>query len=413
MSTAPSDDPKSFRHYKRWYPDHPELGPPGILKTEPFISDTQFKLERELLWPKVWLMVGRTEWIAKPGQYFVKDIPPSSVSVIVVRDRDGTIRAFHNVCPHRGSQLCFDKSGTMSGFSCPYHGFTYSLDGKLKGVPDEGNFFNLDKEKMGLKPITMDIWAGFIFVHLDPKPSESLRSYLGEIVDGIDDYPFQDSPYCREYTTVINCNWKVLLSGFLEGYHARALHLRSLSRIVGADNPYGHTNFIKLFEKHRMFSFWHNPDVKATKLGEIAYARYAKVLEKRQSAMKPGGDTFKALNSSYYIRNIFPNFQLNLVRGSWFCHQFWPIAVNKTFWHVRLFYPKPLNASEAFFQDYSRYTSRDNLSEDAQASERTQMGLDAGLVDHWVLSDEEIAIHHFNKVVADYTQRQKMPAAAE
>jgi phenylpropionate dioxygenase-like ring-hydroxylating dioxygenase large terminal subunit len=404
---------ESFLNTKRWFRKHPELGQPGIISTDLFVSDEQFELERKLLWPHVWIMVGRTEMIAKPGNYFVKEIPSNDVSLIVVRGRDGAIRTFHNVCPHRGSQLCFNDSGTgatTGAFVCPYHGFSFSLDGRLRFVPDEDNFYNLNKEKMGLRPVVTDVWEGFIFVHLDPNPRESLRDYLGEIVDGLEGYPFHQSPYMHKYRAVIDCNWKVLIAGFLEAYHAQALHERSVSRLTSKENPYCHTHFIKLFDKHRMFSFYNNPEVQPTKLGAIAYARHDKAMQQAKASAADSGadessDTFKRLNSTYYIRNIFPNFQLNLVRGSWFCHQFWPLAVDKVLWDVQMFYPKPVNASEAFFQDYSRYTSRDNLSEDGNTSERTQMGLRAGLLDHWILQDEEIAIQHFNKVVADYTRR--------
>lgn len=420
MTTTESEH-ELFRMTKRWYAKHPELGPPGVISTDVFVSEHQFELERKLLWPNVWIMVGRAEEIAKPGDYFIKEIPSNNVSLIVVRARDGVIRAFHNVCPHRGSQLCFNKSGSggsTAAFDCPYHGFTYSLDGKLKYVPDEANFYNLDKDKLGLTPVITDAWEGFIFIHLDPNPRESLREYLGEIVEDVEGFPFHESTQCHEYTAVINCNWKVLMSGFLEAYHAQALHERSYSRLTSKENPYCHTHFIKLLGKHRMFSFYANPEVKPTKLGAIAYARHEKVL--REASAKAGSNgapkspaNFQQLNSTYFIRNIFPNFQLNLVRGSWFRHQFWPISVDKVQWDVRMYYAKPSSASEAFFQDYSRYTSRDNLSEDGNASERSQMALAGGFIKQWVLQDEEIAIHHFNKVVADYTERFEMSAAAE
>jgi phenylpropionate dioxygenase-like ring-hydroxylating dioxygenase large terminal subunit len=418
MTSATENDQESFRMTKRWYAKHPELGTPGVISTEPFVSEQQFELERKLLWPNVWLMVGRAEQIAKPGDFFVKEIPSNNVSLIVVRGRDNVIRSFHNVCPHRGSQLCFNKTGSSAGgFACPYHGFSFSLDGKLTFVPDEANFYNLDKSKLGLTSVVTDIWEGFIFIHLDPHPRESLREYLGAIVDGVEGYPFHESTQVHEYTAVINCNWKVLISGFLEGYHAQALHQRSFSRMTSKENPFCHTHFIKLFDKHRMFSFYANPEVQPTKLGTIAYARHEKALAQAKSkagtSAKPTAN-FQQLNSTYFIRNIFPNFQLNLVRGSWFRHQFWPISVDKVLWEVRLYYAKPPNASEAFFQDYSRYTSRDNLSEDGNASERSQMALAGGLIKQWVLQDEEIAIHHFNKVVADYTHGlRQLGAAAE
>src|ERR1700761_7368021 len=101
-------DPESYRQHKRWFPKHPEIGPAGI-DAEPLYSREQYDLEVQKLWPHVWLMVGRAE-----------ETPPPKMAVILVRGRDGVIRAFHNVCPHRGSQICWDKQGSVAAFTCPY-----------------------------------------------------------------------------------------------------------------------------------------------------------------------------------------------------------------------------------------------------------------------------------------------------
>ena len=148
MSTE-APDADSYLSTKRWFARYPGLGAPGI-PVEPFISEEHFHLERQRLWPNVWLMTGRAEHIPEPGDYFIKDIPPLNASLIVVRGRDRVVRAFHNVCPHRGSQLCWEKSGTRSSttaFKCPYHGFTFDLEGILRFVPDEENFYGLDKQR--------------------------------------------------------------------------------------------------------------------------------------------------------------------------------------------------------------------------------------------------------------------------
>jgi phenylpropionate dioxygenase-like ring-hydroxylating dioxygenase large terminal subunit len=408
---------ESFRDTKRWFRKHPELGPAGI-STDAFWSQEQFDLERERLWPHVWLMVGRAEEIPAIGDFLVKDIPSNSVSLLVVRGRDGTIRAFHNVCPHRGTQLCWGKHGSVAAFTCPYHGFTFNLEGRLTFVPDEANFYDLDKSLLGLTSVVTDTWEGFIFVHLDPNPKETLREFIGdEVAQSVADFPFHERTRFHEYKAILNCNWKVLISGFLEAFHARSLHARSVNRISSKENPFAHTEFIKLFDKHRILSFYSNPNVLPTPLGKIAYARQDKSTKKD----KPEGSgsaedvvsIFRSINKAFLVHNMFPNFQLNTVRGEWFQHQFWPLSRNQVLWEVRLYYSKPRNASQVFFQDYSRYTSRDNLMEDVYASERSQLGLDAGLVKRWVLQDEEIAIQHFNKVVADYTHSQGDRIAAE
>jgi phenylpropionate dioxygenase-like ring-hydroxylating dioxygenase large terminal subunit len=130
---------------------------------ELFVSEEYCARERTLLWPHVWLMVGRVEDIAKPGDYLIKEIPLNRVFLIVVRGRDDVVRTFHNVCPHRGSQLlweCNGSTGKTNAFRCPYHAFTFDLTGKLKWVPDDANFYELDRDRLGLVEVRTDIWAG-------------------------------------------------------------------------------------------------------------------------------------------------------------------------------------------------------------------------------------------------------------
>jgi phenylpropionate dioxygenase-like ring-hydroxylating dioxygenase large terminal subunit len=402
MATAQNDEAESYLTTKRWFAKHPDLGPPGI-PVAPFISEEQFALEKRRLWPRVWLMVGRVERIPKPGDYFIKEIPPADASLIVVRGRDRIIRAFHNVCAHRGSKISWEPSGACgftTAFKCPYHGFTYDLEGKLKFVPDEENFYNLDKSKMGLASVNTDIWEGFIFVHLAPEPRETLRDYMGSIGDGLAGYPFGEQTHQYSYRAVLDCNWKLLISSFLEGYHVRALHAAGLNRFVSKENPYGHLDFVKLTDKHRLISLFVNPAGMPTKIGQIASARYKKSIEANNPGpAKPDGAP--ALHK-FIIRNIFPNLQLNLVMGGWYAYQFWPLEVGKVLWETRMCFSKPLNATQRFFQYYARYASRDNLMEDGNVAEQQHRALKAGVIKRMILQDEEIAVQHFNKVVDDH-----------
>jgi len=412
MPVSQAADADSYLSTKRWFAKYPGLGAPGV-PAEPFISEEQFSLERQRLWPNVWLMVGRTEHIPKPGDYFIKEIPPLNASLIVVRGRDRVVRAFHNVCSHRGSQLCWERSGTRgstTSFKCPYHGFTYDLEGKLRFVPDEENFYGLEKDRMGLAGVATDTWEGFIFVHLSPKPAETLRAYIGEIGDGLAGYPFHEQAYQYSYRAVLNCNWKLLISSFLEGFHVRSLHAAGLRRFVSSNNPYSHLDFVKLLDKHRLISLFVNPTASPTKLADIAFSRYRKSLQSSSNNLPSSGADAVGKTSKgsaldkFLIRNIFPNFQLNLVMGGWYAYQFWPLAVDRVLWETRMCFSKPVNASQKFFQYYARYASRDNLMEDGRVTEHQQLAIKSGVIKKLTIQDEEIAVQHFNKVVEDYTR---------
>ena len=402
---------ESFRDTKRWFRKHPELGPAGI-STEAFWSQEQFDLERERLWPHVWLMVGRAEEIPGVGDFLIKDIPSNSVSLVVVRGRDGKIRAFHNVCPHRGTQLCWGKHGSVAAFTCPYHGFTFNLEGRLTFVPDEANFYDLDKSQLGLTSVVTDTWEGFIFVHLDPNPKETLREFIGdEVAKSVADFPFHERTRFHEYKAVLNCNWKVLMAAFLEAFKGPTLHPRSANRVFSSENPFAHNDHINLLERHRIIQLYSSPTATPTRTGAVAYRRRRVLKPGIQVEDETGQDgSYGALNKRYLIHNMFPNFQLNLVRGNWLRHQLWPLSADRVLWEVRFYFEKPKRSSDLFFQDYSRLTSRDNLMADVQAAERSQTGLAAGLSRRWNLQDEEIAIQHFMKVVSSYvTAGQQNP----
>ena len=116
--------------------------------------------------------------------------------MIIVRDMDGEVRAFHNICRHRGNKLVWtdfpqeESSGNARQFVCKYHGWKYELDGACAFVQQEGEFFDFDKADYGLVPVHCDVWAGFIFVNLADEPSQTLTEFLGPMVTAIDGYPF-------------------------------------------------------------------------------------------------------------------------------------------------------------------------------------------------------------------------------
>ena len=168
----------------KWHDRYPELGT-GPLPIEPYISREYFEKERERIFRKTWLNIGRVEQIPNPGDYFVKDLAICNTSILVVRGKDRAIRAFHNMCSHRGNQLVWDAKGTCKVFTCKFHGWAYTLDGSLHHITDEQNFFGLKKEELGMTPVAVDTWEGFIFINVDPEPKETLHEYLGEIGTGL------------------------------------------------------------------------------------------------------------------------------------------------------------------------------------------------------------------------------------
>src|SRR3954469_16664280 len=178
-----------------WTESFPGLGTEPV-SYEDSISPEHFELERKAIFGRTWLNVGRVEQIPKAGSYFTREIHAARTSVIVVRGADGEVRAFHNICRHRGNKLVWqdfpqeETSGTTRQFTCKYHGWRYGLDGACTFVQQEDEFFDLDKANFGLVPVHVDVWEGFIFVNLDPSNTVSLEDYLGRYGRELKGYPF-------------------------------------------------------------------------------------------------------------------------------------------------------------------------------------------------------------------------------
>jgi phenylpropionate dioxygenase-like ring-hydroxylating dioxygenase large terminal subunit len=256
-----TNDTTTKSNGSRWHHKYPHLGT-GPLPAEVFTSADRFARERERIFKKVWLHVGRVEQLPHPGSYFTKDLAICNTSVIVVRGKDGAVRAFHNICSHRGNKIVWDNGGTCRMFTCKFHGWSYGLDGRLTFVPDEERFFGLQKETLGLTPVAVDVWEGFIFINVDPHPQETLQEYLGELGTELAGYPFGEfSATWRSWTTEVKSNWKVLKNAFQEAYHAPFLHHRSLPDVASKTNPYLRALEMRLYPRHGCMSVEGNPVV--------------------------------------------------------------------------------------------------------------------------------------------------------
>src|SRR5438270_6119010 len=137
-----------------------------------FISPEVFEEEQEKIFARQWVLVGHQSQIAQAGDFFVPDV--AGESLIVTLDKNGKIHGFYNVCRHRGTRLCEEQSGHSSAIQCPYHAWTYGLDGRLIGSPHMDEVPGFDRSNYSLHPVNLAVWEGFIFVNLadDPRPLE-------------------------------------------------------------------------------------------------------------------------------------------------------------------------------------------------------------------------------------------------
>jgi nitrite reductase/ring-hydroxylating ferredoxin subunit len=192
------------------------------------------QLEVEKVWRRVWQMACREEDIPVVGDYLTYDI--AGWSILVVRAAPSEIKAFYNVCPHRG-RLLKESPGRSSELRCAFHGFAWELDGRLLQVPCQWDFPRLVESEWSLPEVRVGTWGGFVFVNMDPD-AESLESFLGDLPAHFTRWPLDDRYKEAHVAKVLDCNWKVAQEAFMEAYHVVATHPQLLPGMGDAISQY-------------------------------------------------------------------------------------------------------------------------------------------------------------------------------
>jgi phenylpropionate dioxygenase-like ring-hydroxylating dioxygenase large terminal subunit len=209
------------------------LEPSGIAPARYF--DRHFH-EREVdhMWGHVWQMACREDQIAEVGDSVLYEI--ADWSLVVVRTAPDTISAFHNSCLHRGTQLR-TRSGRIESFRCPYHGFSWNLDGSLREIPSAWDFPQVDEATFCLPEAQVGTWGGFVFVNLDPA-APPLQEYLEDLPTHFSQWPLEDRYLSAHVVRTMPCNWKVALEAFIEAYHTMAVHPQLLTTAADSLTEY-------------------------------------------------------------------------------------------------------------------------------------------------------------------------------
>lgn len=195
---------------------------PGFIYTSPEV----FKLEKERIFLKDWLCVGRVEEVENPGDYLTLRILDEPV--LVVRNRDGAINAFANICAHRGVEVAFG-SGNKQSFTCPFHGWAYNLDGRLIGAPLMRETEAFDTASCRLPPLRLETWKGWMFVNFDDNAAP-----LADFVAPLDqDFGYLRQEDCRlavKTVCEVGCNWKLVVENLIDFYHLKVVHVNTNGR---------------------------------------------------------------------------------------------------------------------------------------------------------------------------------------
>ena len=369
------------------------------LPIESYVSAEAYESEMNNIFKKAWLKVALENEIPNVGDYKVKRLEFASTSVILVRGKDNKIRAFHNMCSHRGNKVIPDNNYETFGgnraavMTCRFHGWVFDAQGQLVDVPRVDQFpACFQQAENGLTPIHCDVWAGFVFINLDRSP-QTLSDYLGDASGHLEGFPFDKLSQCFSYHTILNTNWKIGMDAFSEAYHVATLHAGSLSNVekctVGGTRFYGpHKSISTFFDLQPV----HPPVAEAA--NRRATSNLASIHHQGRLDLPERVNPERKANFAFEMLSCFPNILIHVAQDTWFTHQFWPMSQGQTLWEGRFYCPPNRRNSDFFAAEYAHIVSRAAWLEDTGTMENTYEAMKSGAKDKQWLMEDEILIRH-------------------
>lgn len=317
------EDPRSIANLKarmQWEVDRD--GPPADFPALPplpagrYTSQEFFDLEKKHLWSKVWLYAAHESQLPEIGSYLLLDIPDAPI--LLIRDKDEKIRAFYNVCSHRGAPLVREKTGKVSLLRCTYHQWTYDTKGRLISVMDERDFPEpFDKSCLGLPEVRCEMWGPFVFVNEDPE-AQPLLEWLGMIRDEFEQFEIGTLRPAAIKSYELDCNWKLTMDAFLEVYHIKGIHPKTVGEALDHRGavmgllPNGHT---------RMTCPTNAPQEDQRKLRGYGDGKVVTM---------PSVSAGEIARNYHVSHNIFPNIITPVGETARQFLMFWPISKSRT-----------------------------------------------------------------------------------
>ncbi len=334
--------------------------PRSVYTSEAFCAQ-----EIESIFRKEWICVGRSDGLRKPGDYITYDL--AGQPVMVLRDADGALRAQSNVCLHRMSTL-LEGQGTTRAITCPYHGWTYNLDGTLRGAPAMTKNDTFCKAGMQLPQIRVEEWLGWVMITLDPD-AEPLAERLAEVENLVGDFGMEDYRQSFREEHVWNTNWKVLAENFMESYHLPVCHGATIGGFTKLDEMECPPSYPD-FNYHWILK---DPNFSIS----VAHPDNTRLVGERRRHT--------------YLLTIYPALMITLTPGYFWYLSLHPQGPD----HVRIIYGGGLSPDFAADPDAQKHfetvkTLLDEVNEeDKGCTERVFRGLSSGLSDPGPLSHLE------------------------
>ncbi len=358
------------------------------IPTDRHTTEEFFELEQQRLWPRVWVLAGRAEDVAGPGDYVTFD--DLGVPLLIVRGTDGVVRCFYNTCQHRGAPVVREASGSARRLRCQYHSWTYEIDrGELVAVPDERDFVDLDRTRRCLPQVSCEVRGGFVFVNRDPDAAP-LADWLGPATEMLDPFRTDELREVYRQSVVVPCNWKVTAEAFLEVYHFK--HIHSHDGVSVLDNrgasmglyPHGHSRMVTPYSEQNArrndmaaWDDWHHVD----------------------QGPFPTIDGVPAMvDCTSTAVSLFPNAIIPLGRIGFPINLFWPIDRRTTRLDWIYYAPKDWEGDD--LPDHWRHRQKvydQIMDEDMQNMAPMQRSMESPALRGLPLNYQERRIYHFHE----------------
>ena len=354
------------------------------LPTWCYTSEAFYQREVERIWRKAWNFVGHVDQVAKPGDYLAMEF--AGVPLIIVRGKDNVIRAFANACRHRGSTLLDDGVGHCSTIVCPYHSWSYGLDGTLLGAPEMHKTEGFKPAENGLVELRFGSWGGFLFVCFD-NSAPPLATWLGGLPEKLECYALDDMVLARRKVFDMACNWKIFVENAKESYHIGTVHKATINKYASArsagywvEEPTG--EYVITFAQHE--------NSMALLQGDAGFPPIETLAGRREA----GGTYAPMLYPSTYLACT--------IDCAWYL-ELHPLGPNRTRLVHGALFPRSRMQRPDFAQLAANYYKRWDITieEDIIASDRQQKGVASPYCVPGRFSHREPLVHTIDNWVLD------------
>lgn len=414
-----------------------------VISGDRYWSREFMKKEWDHMWTRVWHIGARVAELEVPGDYVVHNFMQESV--LLVRQNDGSVRAFYNVCPHRGNRLVWGDAGGMSAFTCAYHGWQFGINGRLQQAPDPENFRHGNPcDTVGLVELKCDVWGGFVWYNMDLN-AKPLLEYLDPLPSHFANREMEKMKRIVWRKIDVNCNWKFASDNFNESYHVRIVHPSMGSYVVEDYSGHffemyanGHNRALELGQPSSRFAmendYWDSllrswgldP---AEFVGRVADARLALQAQKRKLGPGRGHEYMAKLNddelTDFFHYTAFPNLTITGTPMDGAVHFFrtepHPTDPEKCTFEYWGLYPeikgaetlptvsgmRPWEEAEAEILTFGVDEVGDFIDEDLSVAVNQQKGLHSRGYRDAILAEQEARVRRFHEVLNDYIAERR------